>query len=301
MSDPWEPEWDVSPSLVGELLAEQFPEVARERIRLLGVGWDNVVYLVGDAWVFRFPRREIALAGVAREIDVLPGLAPSLPLPIPVPELVGTATGRFPRPWWGGRLVPGRELADAAVPEGSREELGVQVGRFLAALHATPPAPGLPADPMGRGDARKRAAMARRTLGSPAVRGVYEADSSIEDLLAAGESHPGGGARTVLSHGDLHLRHLLVGSDGTAAGVIDWGDLCVASPAVDLSLAYAGFTGTARAALLAEYGPLTEDEETTARVLALYLCVTLAGYAEATQRHALLEEAIAGIGRSVTA
>jgi aminoglycoside phosphotransferase (APT) family kinase protein len=41
----------------------------------------------------------------------------------------------------------------------------------------------------------------------------------------------------VLCHGDLHVRHLLVDGDGSAAGVIDWGDLCLADAAVDLSIA----------------------------------------------------------------
>lgn len=47
-------------------------------------------------------------------------------------------------------------------------------------------------------------------------------------------------------HGDLHVRHLLVDRDGSATGVIDWGDLCLADPAVDLSIAYFGFAGKPR-------------------------------------------------------
>jgi hypothetical protein len=33
------------------------------------VGWDNTVWVMRDGIAFRFPRREIALAGVAREIS----------------------------------------------------------------------------------------------------------------------------------------------------------------------------------------------------------------------------------------
>ena len=55
--------------------------------RLLGEGWDNSVWVVEERWAFRFPRREIAIAGVARELAVLPRLAPLLPVPIPAPQL----------------------------------------------------------------------------------------------------------------------------------------------------------------------------------------------------------------------
>ena len=39
---------------------------------------------------------------------------------------------------------------------------------------------------------------------------------------------------TVVCHGDLHLRHLLVDAHGAAAAVIDWGDLCRGDPSVDM-------------------------------------------------------------------
>ncbi|GAB3686605.1 hypothetical protein GCM10027589_55320 [Actinocorallia lasiicapitis] len=296
MADPWEPEWDVSPSLVRVLLTEQFPEISHERVRLLGVGWDNVVYLIDETWVFRFPRRAVALPGVRREIELLPGLAS--PLPIPRPEFLGAPGKRFAHPFWGARLIPGRELADAAVPDEDRTPIAVQIGRFLRALHDQEAPAGLPVDPMGRGDAPKRAALARKTLASLTAQGVYEPDDTVEALLTSGEAFTGSPQTPVLAHGDLHLRHLLVAPDATVAGVIDWGDLCLAVPAVDLSIAFAAFRGEARAALFAEYGPIEPEAETVARVLALYLCVVLADYAAATQRHALLAEALTGIARS---
>ncbi len=103
----------------------------------------------------------------------------------------------------------------------------------------------------------------------------------------------------VLVHGDLHLRHLLVDSSGAATGVIDWGDLCLADPAVDLSIAYAAFTGPSRAALLERYGGIEPQRELRARVLALFLCAALAEYALDEGRTALLAESVAGLRRAV--
>ncbi len=103
-------------------------------------------------------------------------------------------------------------------------------------------------------------------------------------------------------HGDLHLRHLLVGSDGAATGIIDWGDSCLADPSLDLSLAFAGFAGSARTALLDAYaGKVDEERELRARVLALALCAALADYADLEGHDALLAESIAGVHRAVDA
>ena len=120
-------------------------------------------------------------------------------------------------------------------------------------------------------------------------------------MLAAAESlgPPRRGQQpSVLTHGDLNLRHLLLPADGSAAGVIDWGDLCVADPAVDLSLGYAAFMGSARAAFLAAYGPVPADRELRARALAAMLCAALADYAASEGRTALLAESLAGLRRS---
>ena len=114
---------------------------------------------------------------------------------------------------------------------------------------------------------------------------------------AGGLGPPAG--RPVLAHGDLHLRHLLVGESGDASGVIDWGDICLADPAVDLSLAYSGFAGPARAALLAAYGPVDAERELRARVLAVSVCASLAEYAFSDGRARLLRESLAGLRRAV--
>ena len=93
----------------------------------------------------------------------------------------------------------------------------------------------------------------------------------------------------MVCHGDLHVRHLLVDRDGSATGVIDWGDLCLADPAVDLSIAYFGFAGRARADLLSAYGrPVGPRRELAARAAAVSLAASLAEYAADDGRPGLL-------------
>ena len=83
-------------TLAQRLVAEQFPALAALPVRLLGAGWDNTVFVVGDEWVFRFPAQRGRAAGLPRlEIELLPELAPLLPFPIPVPEHIGVPSEAF--------------------------------------------------------------------------------------------------------------------------------------------------------------------------------------------------------------
>ncbi|MWA05321.1 phosphotransferase [Actinomadura sp. LD22] len=299
----WEPEHEVTAEAAAALVGARFPGLAGAPVEALATGWDNTVFLVGGEWAFRFPRRRIAVPGVEREIAVLPAIAPRLPLPIPVPCFTAGPSEEFPWPFWGARMIPGRELAEVRPPDEDRTALAAQVGAFLRALHdpalAAEAGDGLPHDPMRRADPAVRAARTYPRLDALAGLGVRERDGAVMDLLAEARHRDAPAGGPVLVHGDLHVRHLLLAPDGRAAGVIDWGDLCLADPAADLSIAYAGFAGPARAALLAAYGPVPPGREAAARVLAVNLSATLAEWAASTGRAALLSEALAGLDRAV--
>ena len=140
---PWSPDAELTIEGAERLLAEQFPEVLRgvskrvseissepmsgatrpdllpsgiprPRIERLGSGWDNVAYLVGGRWVFRFPKREMGALCMRNEIASLPRIADALPLKVPrithvgSPERarsVGSADAAYPYPFAGYELM----------------------------------------------------------------------------------------------------------------------------------------------------------------------------------------------------
>ena len=299
----WIAERLVTAAGAADLVGRQFPRLRGATVEPLTEGWDNTVHLVEGRWVFRFPRRAVALAGVEREIAVLPRLAARLPLPVPVPEFVGTPSTTYPWPFWGARLLPGRELPETALPDARREPAARSVGAFLRALHDPDQVVAvggeLPVDPMRRGDPGWRAPRARVIVDRLARRGLGQPHRVLRQFLDDAERLSPSTEPPVVVHGDLHVRHLLVDDAGRATGVIDWGDLCLGDPAVDLSLAYAGFAGPARAALFAEYGAVPWHREVTARVLAVFLSAALAEYAASDGRPRLLREALVGLQRAV--
>jgi aminoglycoside phosphotransferase (APT) family kinase protein len=308
-SSQWTAEVDITQQFAADLIREQFPGVGAQQVALLATGWDNAAFIVDGQWLFRFPRRAVAVPGVQREIAVLPRLAGRLPLPIPDPQFVGQPSSRYPWPFFGARLLPGGELAEAGLPDPARAGAAASVGHFLRTLHdpdlvALADGADLPVDPMRRASAPVRARRAREVLARLVNRGIWPAGSEVSRFLEQAEREddiPGRGP-LVVCHGDLHVRHLLVDRGGSATGVIDWGDLCLADPAVDLSIAYFGFAGKARADLLSAYGEvLSAERELAARACAISLAVSLAEYAAADGRVALLQECVAGLTRAVAA
>lgn len=294
----WAAQIEVGEELARTLIGGRYPALLRGgRLRRLGEGWDNVVWATAGGAAFRFPRRRVALAGVRREMALLPQLAPSLPLAIPDAAYPGAPTDEFPWPWFGSRIVEGREIADyEPLSETQRIALAVELARFLRALHALdlPAARALPLDPMGRADMALRVPRTRDALARAGVD-----DERAREVLRAAAHLPAPGP-PVLVHGDLHVRHLLVDGAGALTGVIDWGDVCRADRAADLSPLWSLLPPAGRAAFLASYGPVDDDALLRARVLALFLCAALAAYARDERIASLEREARAGLERTLT-
>lgn len=295
------PEWDaevvVDEELVGALLGEQFPGLDASSARLLGEGWDNAVWVVEETWAFRFPRRAIAIPGVERELEILPQLAPLLPVPIPEPRFVGAPSELFPWPFFGAALLGGVEVADARLDEDARVELGAGLGRFLRVLHDCEVDVDLPDDPIRRADTPFRVRRTRERLSTSAALGIWTPPPEVAQILGQAEQL-GPSRHRVVTHGDLHLRHVLV-EDGALAGVIDWGDMCRSDPAIDLMLVWSLLPRPGRERFVAEYGPVDEEARLRARVLALFLGLTLALYGRDVGNKRLECECLAGLERTL--
>jgi len=282
-------------------VGSQFPRLSLAGISPFASGWDNALWVTADGVAFRFPRRAIALEGVQREIVTLPVLARMVPLPIPVPEYIGTASDSYPWPFFGARLLAGREIAEVAL-DGGRQAFGTSLGAFLRALHADPVAmavgAGLPRDPIRRADMAVRVPRTRERIEQVATAGLWHAPTNVDAILREAATLGPPDAEVVV-HGDLHVRHVLVDDSALPSAVIDWGDMCLADPSVDLSLYWSVLDDASRAAFRDAYGAarLTAERLLRARVLALFLDATLALYASDTGNAVLLAQTLADLDR----
>ena len=291
----WTAEVEVDEPLVRRLLA-QF-ELQESPLQKLAEGWDHSVWVVGERFVFRFPRRQAAIPGFEREFTVLPKLGPRLPLPVPLPAFAGKPTEEFPWPFFGAELIPGVEAGVAELDDETRIEIGVELAAFLRALHAVALDEPLPLDPNGRTDTAKRVSLARADVGELERLGLWQEPPELEPLLEAALRLPPSQPPAV-AHGDLHFRHLLV--DGrAAAGVIDWGDVCLADPAIDLPLLWSFVPPAGRPAFLDAYGPVNETQLRLSRLLSVQLCAVLANYGHSEGQPEILRAGLDGLTRTL--
>jgi aminoglycoside phosphotransferase (APT) family kinase protein len=284
----------VDACLARRLISEQCFEPTT--LELLGEGWDNTVWLADGRWAFRFPRREIAIPGVEREIAVLSELAAQVPLPIPVPKWVGEPSEEFRWPFYGAEVIDGRELPVMKLDHDARCALGRPLGRFLRAVHDASVTAELPYDPMERANMTTRVPRTFEALLQ--IDALWSIPDEIRDALYdALQLPPGVHDHPVLAHGDLHARHLLVRGE-TLAGVIDWGDVCLADPAVDLAVCWYALPPDGRAEFFAAYGRVSQAQLLRARVLSLFMCATLVIHGSDAGLDDVVREALEGLQRT---
>lgn len=275
-SPPWAAEHTVSRDLARELIEVQFPELAPVRVESPSEGWDNVAFRVNATWVFRFPRRSIAVDLLRTETAVLPWIAPRVPLPVPVPLFVGEPEGRFPWPFAGYRRLAGRTACRADLDDDQRKQAAEPLARFLRALHAIPAEEvakaGAGPDTLARMDVETRRGIIAERLDTLRAKGLIDDVGpwrEIAEAMPAGLP-PGGPA---LVHGDLYARHILVDDAGVPCGIIDWGDVHLGDPALDLSIAHGFLPPGAREAFRKAYGAIDDDTWRKARFRALFHAV----------------------------
>jgi macrolide phosphotransferase len=200
-------------------------------------GTDFDIAVVIDAarrrWVVRAPVHAAAGAALEAEVVLLEALGRAVDqsaLPFEVPRPVGFA--HLPE---GGRAtvhaeIQGRTLALEELRPGPG--LSASVGRAIAAIHELPPTvvenAGLPVYDAETYRARRQAEVdeAARTGRVPATL-LRRWEERLEDVALWR-------FRPVVTHGDLTNERILV-RDGEVAGILHWGDACVADPADDLS------------------------------------------------------------------
>ncbi len=263
-------EVDTDVSLVGRLLAAQFPDWADLPIEPVdSAGTDNAIYRLGDDMAVRLPRIRRATAQLDKEHQWLPRLAPHLPLAIPVPLAKGMPSEGYPWRWSVYRWLTGETATIERIAD--PRQAATDLAQFVAALNRIDATGGPPpgAHNFGRGvPLAMRDAVTRTAISS--LHGMIDADAvtvAWEAALktAAWDRPP------VWIHGDLEPGNLLV-KRGRLSAVIDFGGLGVGDPACDLMGAWTLFSGESRKVFRAA---LSVDDSTWARGRGWALSVAL--------------------------
>ncbi len=223
--------FEITADLVLDLLHEQHPDLAGLAVREVAGGWDNQQWRLGEELAVRMPRTERAPDLQRKERRWLPVLAPRLPLPVPNPVRIGEPSARFPKPWTVMTWVPGEPLDHGSICRG--DHAADTLAGFLRALHVRAPAEAPTASDRGAHPGKYTDGF-DEFMRAVAPGGIADELRAVWDDAVAAPEWEG---PPVWVHGDLHPANVVV-SDGTLAGVIDFGDLFAGDPAWDLAAAW---------------------------------------------------------------
>ena len=280
----WQPDVPIDDSIATRLLTARFPELQLLELRLLGSGWDNHAYLVNESIVFRIPHRKQGGELMENELQALKLLnQQDLPLLIPEPKFVASPDDRFPYTIAGYALITGDTADKQEWLPTERAMIAGPLGRFLSTLHrVSTDVPFVLGDELKRADLGFRIQKIRQQL-SDAPPGVL---SLAEELALT----PPLSTQPVWVHGDLYSRHLVVDSKKLICGVIDWGDVHIGDPALDIAIAWMFLPPDSWPSFIDAYGGIDADTWRRAQFRALTHWMYLRQYAETRADQSLLRE-----------
>ena len=255
-----------------ELIDRQFPALRPITAVALGEGCDSIAVEVNGRFVFRFPKRADVAEQIAIESRILPRLARTSPLPIPVFQFFGEPSEEWPHRFVGYPKLSGHPAIHDDMSAGPRLHLAPAIGQFLSWLHAFPVeearAQGVPQQSLDTLIAEVRTD-ALDDL--PVVAEVAPHAPIVSVLRRLLDAPAPSASPAVLVHNDLAAEHVLVDDEGRrVTGVIDWSDIAISEPAVDFAgIFHWGGDAFADAVLTSYEGHVDEGLLARARFMAV--------------------------------
>ena len=300
MANIWDKTINIDEILISELLKKQFNIEVME-IKHLGEGYDNIAYLINNEIVFRFPRRANAVVCIKNEISLLPYIAKHVSYQLSCPKFIGVATDAYPFPFAGYPIVKGMVLSEVAEPLIESKVFAQRLANWLKELHSIKI---LPEDEerqcdFWRLDTNNRMKTLRESC-NKYQKYYIDAGFDMKLLLNIIDSFSNlnfANYQACYLHGDLYARHIMVDENHLPVGLIDWGDIHLGHPAVDVSVAIMIFTEEALLEFYKIYGDVDKD---VAVFRAMCHSISFLPYAYQQNDYNAKKWAIAAINRSIT-
>jgi aminoglycoside phosphotransferase (APT) family kinase protein len=260
MTHLWAQTIDVNADIASKLIEAQH-HLPVEAITLLDEGWDNLVFLVNQELIFRFPRREFGVVCIENEINILPFISKNISFHISNPEWIGQPCELYPYHYAGYRLLPGKPLCDATENLISDFVFAQQLANWLSELHSIPVVEGhaklIKGDQDWRLNVNHRIARCVDNVNrynNFFEQAGFDTKNLVEIINSLNQLNLHSEKKCYL-HGDLYSRHIIVNEQLLPVGLIDWGDLHIGPPGIDLAVGMI-FTEEILPVFLEAYGNL---------------------------------------------
>ncbi|MBA3535012.1 MAG: phosphotransferase [Tatlockia sp.] len=263
MTHAWHQSIAIDEKKAKQLIESQHSIIVKT-IHQMDEGWDNMVYLVNETLIFRFPRRELGLICMENEILLLPYVASQLSFPLSAPQWIGEPSDLYPYPFAGYAMIPGKPVSDAMQTLIADTSFAKTLASWLAELHAVPIKKehrSLISHELWQYDVNQRISRCKGNLSS--YENYYLESgfdkTTLEEIIALLPSLTFKENKKTYLHGDLYSRHVVMNPETlTPTGLIDWGDIHIGHPGIDLAVGMI-FEEEAFQAFIYAYGSADEE------------------------------------------
>jgi aminoglycoside phosphotransferase (APT) family kinase protein len=235
MTAPWHQDISYSFNIVKDLISKH-TDISLKSLKLLGNGWDNVVYLINDKYIIRLVKKEAGVSGSVAENFVFARL-PAMPLPIP--HIIYKGLYQHKWPWIIYPIIEGIPLYESDYGESILCNSTDSIALFLKVLHGenVQDYEDLRGDFNNHMNIEKRIEFAEEKIQKLSFLNIIQPDNRYYDLLIEARSLIKSPYSPTICHGDFKSAHILFHKK-KVSGIIDWGDTHIGHPSTDLAIIY---------------------------------------------------------------
>ncbi len=304
MTHAWKQTIEINESIASQVIANQH-NIQIDSIKTLDAGWDNVVCLVNQNLIFRFPRREPGLECMENEVTLVPYIQDHVSFALSAPKWIGTPSALYPYLYAGYPMLAGKPLSDTNAELIDDIQFAKTLASWLRELHQVPVTQ-KHIDAV-KGGYEWKVNVKQRTARCEENLGRYKNDfiaaglntKILQEVIQQLKQWHLEFKSTAFVHGDLYSRHIMIDEETCQpSGVIDWGDVHIGHPGVDLSAGMI-FTPELFQTFLSHYGRV--DDETYRILLFNSFCHSMSflPYAFEQKRKGLMDWATIVLNRAI--
>jgi aminoglycoside 2''-phosphotransferase len=217
---------------------DRFPSLQAVKYRTIATGWENLVLEINEEYIFRFPLFRGGWTRIQEEMVLLPWLSRELTFAVPNYEYIWPGSRRHPERFAGYRRIHGIPCTKGVFRKKWTTRLGGDLGHFITELHNVRPpltaSSSIPKyNPKTWAGLREKFYRRVRKLAYPLldVQTRRKAEIFWEASL---DQFSKANFEPVLIHSDLRGGNTIFDpKTGGLTGIIDWGHVAVADPALD--------------------------------------------------------------------
>ena len=120
---------------ITKTLADLFPEMSVEAIRIVDVGFRSIVAETNTNEILLIGRHPQAICSFEKEFNILPLIGAQLPIQIPRPNCLKMNHESFPYGMMMYEKIPGTSLNSSEITDSNIHGLAKQLADFLQDLH----------------------------------------------------------------------------------------------------------------------------------------------------------------------